>query len=218
MSRRYPSSTTAGCELAAPWGDCLFNQKEIKCCIRCSKATKRTSEDHEGNLHRCDSISCSTLPQMRVDYNAAGGRGDQAAGRREAGGTVAGYVLPPARGEGPVSHARGDHDPCGGRRFYGSARSRSCPRCAVQRAARIDDAGSTVRSVSGLRPFEADEDHLFFGRGGGSDWLFRRLRVTRFLSMVGTYGRRQVFPGPDQLIPALSSGSIVTAGTDWRVQ
>ena len=38
----------------------------------------------------------------------------------------------------------------------------------------------------GLRPFEPDEDHLFFGREKEIDELLRRLRVSRFLSVVGT--------------------------------
>ena len=39
----------------------------------------------------------------------------------------------------------------------------------------------------GLRPFEPDEDHLFFGREKEIDDLLRRLRTTRFVSVVGTY-------------------------------
>ena len=35
----------------------------------------------------------------------------------------------------------------------------------------------------GLRPFEPDEDHLFFGREKQIDELLRRLRTTRFLSV-----------------------------------
>ena len=40
----------------------------------------------------------------------------------------------------------------------------------------------------GLRPFEADEDHLFFGRETQVDELLRRLRFNRFLAVVGTSG------------------------------
>jgi MoxR-like ATPase len=40
----------------------------------------------------------------------------------------------------------------------------------------------------GLRPFEPDEDHLFFGREQEIDELLRRLRTTRFLQVVGTSG------------------------------
>ena len=38
----------------------------------------------------------------------------------------------------------------------------------------------------GLRPFEADEDHLFFGREREIDELLRRLRTSRFLAVVGS--------------------------------
>ena len=44
----------------------------------------------------------------------------------------------------------------------------------------------------GLRPFEADEDHLFFGRERETDELLRRLRTTRLLAVVGHFGQRQV--------------------------
>ncbi len=40
----------------------------------------------------------------------------------------------------------------------------------------------------GLRPFEAHENYLFFGRDGQSDELLRRLRKNRFLVVVGTSG------------------------------
>ena len=40
----------------------------------------------------------------------------------------------------------------------------------------------------GLRPFEPDEDHLFFGREEEIDELLRRLRTTRFLLVVGSSG------------------------------
>ena len=40
----------------------------------------------------------------------------------------------------------------------------------------------------GLRPFESNEEHLFFGRDGQSDELLRRLRRSRFLAVLGTSG------------------------------
>ena len=69
----------------------------------------------------------------------------------------------------------------------------------------------------GLRPFEPDEDHLFFGREREIDELLRRLRATRFLSVVGTSGSGKSSLIRSGLIPALYSGSMVTAGTSWRV-
>ena len=58
----------------------------------------------------------------------------------------------------------------------------------------------------GLRPFEADEDHLFFGREKEIDELLRRLRSTRFLSVVGTSGSGKSSLVRSGLIPSLHSG------------
>ena len=46
------------------------------------------------------------------------------------------------------------------------------------------DTGTAERinPFPGLRPFEPDEDHLFFGRESETDDLLRRLRTTRYLS------------------------------------
>jgi tetratricopeptide (TPR) repeat protein len=69
----------------------------------------------------------------------------------------------------------------------------------------------------GLRPFEADEDHLFFGREKEIDELLRRLRTTRFLSVVGTSGSGKSSLIRSGLIPSLYSGLMVKAGAGWRV-
>jgi tetratricopeptide (TPR) repeat protein len=69
----------------------------------------------------------------------------------------------------------------------------------------------------GLRPFEADEDHLFFGREKEIDELLRRLRTTRFLSVVGTSGSGKSSLIRSGLIPSLFSGVMLTAGAGWRV-
>jgi tetratricopeptide (TPR) repeat protein len=69
----------------------------------------------------------------------------------------------------------------------------------------------------GLRPFEADEDHLFFGREREIDELLRRLRTTRFLSVVGTSGSGKSSLIRSGLIPALHSGVMVKAGASWRI-
>lgn len=69
----------------------------------------------------------------------------------------------------------------------------------------------------GLRPFEADEDHLFFGREREIDELLRRLRTTRFLSVVGTSGSGKSSLIRSGLIPSLFSGVMLTAGAGWRV-
>jgi tetratricopeptide (TPR) repeat protein len=69
----------------------------------------------------------------------------------------------------------------------------------------------------GLRPFEPDEDHLFFGREKEIDELLRRLRSTRFLQVVGASGSGKSSLVRSGLIPALHSGFMARAGTDWRV-
>lgn len=69
----------------------------------------------------------------------------------------------------------------------------------------------------GLRPFEPDENHLFFGREKEIDELLRRLRSTRFLSVVGTSGSGKSSLVRSGVIPSLHSGFMVTAGSSWRV-
>jgi tetratricopeptide (TPR) repeat protein len=74
-----------------------------------------------------------------------------------------------------------------------------------------------VNPFPGLRPFEADEDHLFFGREREIDELLRRLRTARFLSVVGTSGSGKSSLIRSGLIPALYSGAMVKAGSGWRI-
>ena len=69
----------------------------------------------------------------------------------------------------------------------------------------------------GLRPFEADEDHLYFGREHETDELLRRLRTHRFLAIVGSSGSGKSSLVQCGLIPSLHSGFMVTAGSSWRV-
>jgi tetratricopeptide (TPR) repeat protein len=77
--------------------------------------------------------------------------------------------------------------------------------------------GSLFNPFPGLRPFEPDEDHLFFGREKEIDELLRRLRASRFLSVVGTSGSGKSSLVRSGLIPSLYSGFIVNAGSTWRV-
>jgi WD40 repeat protein/energy-coupling factor transporter ATP-binding protein EcfA2 len=69
----------------------------------------------------------------------------------------------------------------------------------------------------GLRPFEATETHLFFGRDGQSEELLRRLRRTRFLAVVGTSGSGKSSLVRAGLLPALKGGLMASAGSDWRI-
>ncbi|MEM7351807.1 MAG: hypothetical protein AAF657_13500, partial [Acidobacteriota bacterium] len=69
----------------------------------------------------------------------------------------------------------------------------------------------------GLRSFEPDEDHLFFGREKQIDDLLKRLRKSRFLSVVGSSGSGKSSVIRSGLIPALYSGMMTRAGSGWRV-
>ncbi len=69
----------------------------------------------------------------------------------------------------------------------------------------------------GLRTFEPDEDYLFFGREKQIDELLRRLRTTRFLSIVGTSGSGKSSLVRAGLIPSLYGGAMTRAGSSWRV-
>jgi tetratricopeptide (TPR) repeat protein len=69
----------------------------------------------------------------------------------------------------------------------------------------------------GLRPFEADEDHLFFGREREIDDLLRRLRLTRLVAVVGTSGSGKSSLVRSGLIPSLYSGFMAGTGSSWRV-
>jgi energy-coupling factor transporter ATP-binding protein EcfA2 len=69
----------------------------------------------------------------------------------------------------------------------------------------------------GLRPFEAEEDHLFFGRETEIGDLLRRLGSHRFLSVTGTSGCGKSSLVRSGLIPSLHSGLMVKAGSSWRI-
>jgi energy-coupling factor transporter ATP-binding protein EcfA2 len=68
----------------------------------------------------------------------------------------------------------------------------------------------------GLRPFESEEDYLFFGREQQTDELVRRLRQTRFLAVVGASGGGKSSLVRAGLIPSLHGGAMAPAGSMWR--
>lgn len=76
---------------------------------------------------------------------------------------------------------------------------------------------TTANPFPGLRPFEQDEAHLFFGRDGQSDELIRKLRRTRFLAIVGTSGSGKSSLVRAGLLPSLGGGLMTEAGSSWRV-
>jgi WD40 repeat protein len=69
----------------------------------------------------------------------------------------------------------------------------------------------------GLRPFEPDENHLFFGRDGQSDELLRRLGQNRFLAVVGTSGSGKSSLVRAGLLPILHGGFMEGGSSHWRV-
>src|SRR6516162_11479966 len=77
--------------------------------------------------------------------------------------------------------------------------------------------GVRFNPFPGLRPFEPDEDHLFFGREKEIDELLRRLGTHRFLTVVGTSGSGKSSLVRSGLIPSLQSGFMVNASSSWRV-
>lgn len=78
-------------------------------------------------------------------------------------------------------------------------------------------AGDRFNPFPGLRSFEPDEVHLFFGRELQIDELLGRLRKTRFLSVVGASGSGKSSLVRSGLIPSLYSGFMVNAGSSWRI-
>jgi len=69
----------------------------------------------------------------------------------------------------------------------------------------------------GLRPFQPDEEHLFFGREGQLDDLLGRLRRTRFVAVVGGSGSGKSSLVRAGLLPALHGGFMAGAGSRWRI-
>jgi WD40 repeat protein/energy-coupling factor transporter ATP-binding protein EcfA2 len=79
------------------------------------------------------------------------------------------------------------------------------------------ETATRTNPFPGLRSFEPEEDHLFFGREARIDELLTRLRRSRFLSVVGTSGSGKSSLIRSGLIPSLYSGLMSKAGSSWRV-
>ncbi|MBV9067566.1 MAG: hypothetical protein JO093_02390 [Acidobacteria bacterium] len=81
----------------------------------------------------------------------------------------------------------------------------------------FDDPAPSSNPFPGLRPFEPDEDYLFFGRERQTDEVLRKLRTTRFLSILGRSGSGKSSLVRSGLIPTLWGGGMTHAGSRWRV-
>ncbi len=68
----------------------------------------------------------------------------------------------------------------------------------------------------GLRPFQEEEEHLFFGRENQVDAMVDKLAATHFLTVVGTSGSGKSSLVNCGLRPALRRGLMAGAGTSWR--
>lgn len=69
----------------------------------------------------------------------------------------------------------------------------------------------------GLRPFDADESHLFFGRESATAELLYKLRNNRFIAVVGTSGSGKSSLVRAGVLPDVYGGFMAGAGSHWRV-
>lgn len=76
---------------------------------------------------------------------------------------------------------------------------------------------TAAQPYPGLRPFEADEVDVFFGREQQIDQLLDRLDRSRLLAVVGSSGCGKSSLVRAGLIPALETGFLASAGARWRV-
>ena len=68
----------------------------------------------------------------------------------------------------------------------------------------------------GLRPFETNEAHLFFGRDPQITELVPRLERNRFVAVVGVSGSGKSSLVRAGLIPALKLGRLADSREQWR--
>ena len=68
----------------------------------------------------------------------------------------------------------------------------------------------------GLRPFNFEDNHLFFGRDEQITELASRLRKNRFVAVVGTSGSGKSSLVRAGLLPELFGGTMVGAGSRWQ--
>jgi len=75
----------------------------------------------------------------------------------------------------------------------------------------------TSAPYPGLRPFESEEQDIFFGREKQTDQLLQKLEHARFVAVVGPSGCGKSSLVRAGLIPALETGFMATAGARWAV-
>ncbi len=74
-----------------------------------------------------------------------------------------------------------------------------------------------IHPFPGLRPFEAEEHELFFGREGQSEEILDRLHNNRFVAVVGASGSGKSSLIRAGLLPYLHGGFLAQAGSRWRI-
>jgi|GEM_PF-1775990 len=79
------------------------------------------------------------------------------------------------------------------------------------------EQGIPTNPFPGLRPFDFEESHLFFGRDGQSEQLITKLGASRFLAVVGTSGSGKSSLVRAGLLPSLLGGFMTSAGSNWRI-
>ena len=75
----------------------------------------------------------------------------------------------------------------------------------------------TFNPFPGLRPFQMNESHLFFGREGQTDEVLMKLSDHRFVGVIGPSGSGKssfVYCG---VLPILYGGFMANAGPNWDV-
>ena len=76
---------------------------------------------------------------------------------------------------------------------------------------------STIHPYPGLRPFQSDEDFLFFGREEQVSELMTLLQRHQFLAVVGSSGSGKSSLVRCGLMSQLHGGMMLNAGAQWKV-
>jgi len=76
---------------------------------------------------------------------------------------------------------------------------------------------NVLNPFPGLRPFQMEESHLFFGREGQSDEVLLKLSRHRFVGVIGPSGSGKssfIYCG---VLPILYGGFLTDSSPDWQV-
>ena len=79
------------------------------------------------------------------------------------------------------------------------------------------DQQAGAQPYPGIRPFEEDEEYLFFGREAQVDAMVDTLARGRFLAVIGSSGCGKSSLVNCGLRPALHRGLLASAGSAWRM-